>query len=359
VTLRTPSETPDYPEGPEQAAEYLRLALAYMGRHGITPNPVNFALCYHYVAGRDRALNEALDRLVAAKQFTDTTARDLYQRHFWTDDQHRLEQLRSELRRLVMETLTGVTQAHNDATHTTATLNAQSAKLERGPSLDELRLILAEVMTETRGLARNSVLLKAMLDETRHEVESLRDELEHTRQQVTVDALTGLKNRRAFELAVQGCVEAVDPSAPLSLLLVDIDHFKEVNDTYGHLVGDKVIRRVGTLLSANVKGKDTVARLGGEEFGVLLPDTPLANAERVGQALRHTVETSRLRRTDTGAPLGRVTISIGATVYQPRESLDEFIERADRALYQSKKGGRNRVSVIDPGMVDHEPRNSQ
>jgi diguanylate cyclase len=148
-------------------------------------------------------------------------------------------------------------------------------------------------------------------------------------------------------------------SQPFCVLVLDIDHFKEVNDTYGHLVGDKVIRRVGTLLSANVKGKDTVARLGGEEFGVLLPDTPLANAERVGQALRHTVETSRLRRTDTGAPLGRVTISIGATVYQPRESLDEFIERADRALYQSKKGGRNRVSVIDPGMVDHEPRNSQ
>jgi len=178
----------------------------------------------------------------------------------------------------------------------------------------------------------------------------LRDELEHTRQQVTLDALTGLKNRRAFETALQdACSHANMPATPSPCCWSTSTTSRSVNDTYGHLIGDKVIRSVGALLSANIKGKDTVARMGGEEFSVLLPETPLVNAERVGEALRAAIERSRLTRADTGETVGRVTVSIGVTVYRPGESNDNFMERADKALYISKKAGRNRVSVLGSG----------
>jgi len=349
VTTTSPAKDAlAYEEQPEQAAEYLRLALAFMGRHGMAPNPVNFALCYDYVAGRNQTLNETLDRALTGGHLNPATAHELYRRFIWDENKRQLEDIRSELRTLVTETITGVSQAKTQAEQSSDSLVAKSAHLERSASLDEVRHILGTVVSETRDIAHNGQLLKEMLDETRQEVEALRDELEHTRQQVTLDALTGLKNRRAFETALQdACSHANTPATPLSLLLVDIDHFKVVNDTYGHLIGDKVIRSVGALLSANIKGKDTVARMGGEEFSVLLPETPLVNAERVGEALRAAIERSRLTRADTGETVGRVTVSIGVTVYRPGESNDNFMERADKALYISKKAGRNRVSVLD------------
>jgi diguanylate cyclase len=336
-----------YDEDTEQAAEYLRLALAFLGSHKLAPNPVNFALCYDYVAGRNAELKEAFDLALAGGQFSPTVAHEFYRRFIWDENKRQLEVIRNGLRTLVMETITGVNQAKAQAEHSSDSLAAKSAHLERGPSLGDVQRILGEVVSETRGIAHNSQLLKEMLDETRQEVEALRDELEHTRLQVTIDALTGLKNRRAFDAVLQEtCSQSNKPTATLSLLLVDIDHFKDVNDTYGHLIGDKVIRSVGALLSANIKGKDTVARMGGEEFAVLLPETPLANAERVGEVLRAAIERSRLTRADTGETVGRVTVSIGITAYEPGESNDSFMERADKALYVSKKAGRNRVSVL-------------
>jgi diguanylate cyclase len=346
-TTPTIQDTLAYEESPEQAAEFLRLALAFLGHHHLAPNPVNFALCYDYVAGRNVALKEALDQALTGGQLSSAVAHELYRRFIWDDNKRQLEDIRNGLRTLVMETISGVDQAKTQAEQSSDSLAAKSAHLERGPSIAEVHRILGEVVSETRGIAHNSQLLKEMLDETRQEVEALRDELEHTRLQVSIDALTGLKNRRAFDATLQeSCSQANKPAAALSLLLIDIDHFKDVNDTYGHLIGDKVIRSVGTLLSANIKGKDTVARIGGEEFAVLLPETPLANAERVGEVLRTAVERSRLTRADTGETVGRVTVSIGVAAYQPGESTENFLERADKALYLSKKAGRNRVSVL-------------
>jgi diguanylate cyclase len=319
-----------------------------LGEHGLTASVVNLSLCYEYVSGRDRALREAFDAaLTRARPLPEATAQDLYRRFIWDEDKRRFEHLRAELRTLVSETLTGVTEAQHQASRSADSLQQQSARLEHGSSLDEVRLVLAEVVSEARTMARNSHLMKQMLEDTRRDVDNLRNELEKTRQQVLVDALTGLKNRRAFEAALQeACGPTGKQEGELTLLLVDIDRFKEINDSYGHLVGDKVIRHVGSLLSANVKGKDVVARVGGEEFAVLLPETPMANAERVAEALRGVVERGRLKRANTGETVGRVTISVGLTAYHAGESTEDFMGRADRALYAAKQAGRNRVSAL-------------
>lgn len=341
--------TLNYTENPAEASELLRLSLAFLGKHGLAPNPVNFTLAFEYVLGNVPELRGAMDAAFKAGTFNPDTAIHLFRQYIWDEDKRRLEEIRAEMRSLIMETMSGMTQASQVATLSASCLEANSRRLRQGPSVEELHNIVGEVVEETNTLAQNSISLKKMLDETRHEIDTLREELERTRQQVTTDSLTGLVNRRGFEMALQhACNEASQNKLDLSLLVLDIDHFKVVNDTYGHLVGDKVLRNVGTLLSSNVKGKDTVTRFGGEEFAVLLPGTAMENALRVAEILRITVERSKLRRTETGQVVGNVTVSIGVTEYAYGEEIESFIQRADDALYTSKRAGRNRVTSVSP-----------
>ena len=161
------------------------------------------------------------------------------------------------------------------------------------------------------------------------------------------DPLSGLANRRRFMAALHAEVERTRRSGrPFSLLMLDIDHFKHVNDTYGHNIGDKVIVALARTVAAGVREIDTAGRLGGEEFGVILADTALAGAIVAAERLRHAVEAMAVAAED-GTPL-RVTVSIGAAERGREEAApEELLRRADTALYTSKNGGRNKVTAYN------------
>ena len=127
--------------------------------------------------------------------------------------------------------------------------------------------------------------------------------------------------------------------------MLDIDHFKRFNDTYGHQIGDQVIKLVARTLVQTLKGRDNPARYGGEEFGIILPRTSLEDAGRVGEKIRTTLSNCRLTRKGDGEDYGQVTLSIGAALYRPGEEISDFVARADTALYAAKEGGRNRVML--------------
>jgi diguanylate cyclase len=142
----------------------------------------------------------------------------------------------------------------------------------------------------------------------------------------------------------------------VTLLLCDIDHFKNFNDTWGHQTGDQVLRLVAHCLSENVKGRDTAARYGGEEFAVLLRGTGLEAATMVANQIRTTVETKKLVKKSTGDILGAITISIGVAQFAPGETAESAIRRADSCLYGAKHSGRNLViNQNDPRMSALEP----
>jgi len=339
----------DYQATPEQTNEYLRLTLAFLGKHALPPNPVNFALAYEYLLGRNAALMQAMDEALSTELLNHDAANRLFQQYIVDMNCLQLDSIRKEMRRLIMETLSEISQASQNAEHSASALNASSSRLNQNTPVDELYQIVGEVINETQNMAQNSQHLRQMLEETRQEIDTLRDELEQTRQQATTDPLTGLLNRRGFESALQlACNQASQHKQALSLLVIDIDHFKNVNDTHGHLAGDKVLRNVGTILSANIKGKDIVCRFGGEEFAILLTDTGLQNGIRVAEILRLNIERSRLKLGDGQQSPEQVTISIGVTEYVYGESTEDFIKRSDDALYQSKRAGRNRVSQTLP-----------
>lgn len=159
------------------------------------------------------------------------------------------------------------------------------------------------------------------------------------------DELTGLPNRRAFfESAEAERARAVRYGSELAVLMIDIDHFKAVNDTYGHRAGDLVLQHLGQTCIGVLRGVDVLGRVGGEEFAVLLPETGLPAAAEVAGRLRAAVEEARVALPE-GAPL-RITVSVGVAGLQGEETLDTLVSRADTALYEAKRGGRNCVRVL-------------
>ena len=154
------------------------------------------------------------------------------------------------------------------------------------------------------------------------------------------DGLTGLHNHRAFQDYLEEQFQtAMRNKQPLALILMDVDHFKQYNDTYGHQAGDEVLRQVAQILQANVREGDFVARYGGEEFVIVLPRTDLESAVAVAERLREAVQSAEWR-------LRPVTGSFGVACIRPdMETRQELIEAADQALYQAKKNGRNRVEA--------------
>lgn len=169
------------------------------------------------------------------------------------------------------------------------------------------------------------------------DVSGLEDERAHLEDEASTDPLTKALNRRSF-LRMLGQMAALDKS--FSLIMFDIDHFKSVNDTYGHDVGDAVLREISQLVRDNIRDQDTLARWGGEEFMVLSANSTMKRARRVAERLRTAVESFSF----TGVPR-QVTSSFGVALHVSGETADELVKRADEALYEAKETGRNKVVV--------------
>ncbi|WP_370034850.1 sensor domain-containing diguanylate cyclase [Qipengyuania mesophila] len=158
----------------------------------------------------------------------------------------------------------------------------------------------------------------------------------------STDALTGLPNRRSFIDALERLLEraATDPARPLSLAIFDIDHFKQINDRFGHPAGDGVIREVARRAGESLRKRDLVGRIGGEEFAVIFPRADLETAAMVCERLRHGIADRPVVHGDAIIPF---TVSVGVAAFQPGDDLDHLLARADAALYEAKTGGRNQV----------------
>jgi diguanylate cyclase len=156
--------------------------------------------------------------------------------------------------------------------------------------------------------------------------------------------LTGIPNRRAFDIELKSSIEATRESAePLSLVMFDVDHFKQFNDTWGHQTGDQVLRLVANCIADNARHSDTTTRFGGEEFAVIMPSTTLGDAIHWANQVCGIVRSKRLVKKSTGGKLGVVTISAGVVKHRPGETDFQFVRRADTCLYAAKHAGRDRV----------------
>ena len=191
-----------------------------------------------------------------------------------------------------------------------------------------------------------SARLKSLADRValmEQDAQVVRDNLEEQRQKALVDPLTGLPNRAAWsERLEHEVVQWQQHGNSLLLAMLDLDHFKRINDNYGHLAGDRVLKLIASVLRKRLRGGDFIARFGGEEFVLLVPDTPLAAGAKLAEALRLAIEACPFHF--KGEPV-TVTVSMGMTAFKPGEHSDSVLKRADQALYRAKNAGRNRVEL--------------
>lgn len=328
---------------PEEILSLSQRAQEMMQRHAVLPSPENYELWYAYSAQRNEALVTALDQAVAGGKASDLDhSRLLHARFFGqgsTETQEAVgNQLASELGKL--------TEVLQDAGENTAaygrTLSSAGADLAAGQP--DIKAIVERVTAATRAVEQRNKTLETQLQSSMAEVSTLREKMETVRKESLSDALTGLANRRCFDDRMREATQAARREGKaLSLLIGDVDHFKKFNDSYGHATGDQVLRLVAQCFKQNVKGRDTAARFGGEEFCVILPETGLADAAKLAEQIRASVESKKIVKRSTGETLGSITLSLGAAQLVQGEEIADLINRADACLYAAKRAGRNRV----------------
>ena len=336
-----------YRDSIEKSAEYLRQALPLMSRQAAALHPVSYAVWYEYVAGNNPSLTAAIDAQTQNGAILDEkTTAEIFRKHIAELDEELAQRVSAGFQKIMADMSQSASQAGDEANQFGSVLEKWSEGLGEAQPGDDAGVDV--LLQHTRTMQGSITSLQGRLSDSRREIDQLRQEVNKARKDALADGLTGLTNRKGFDLALASCLSGAEPEefGP-SLLITDIDYFKRVNDSYGHLFGDKVIRAVAQILKDNVKGKDTAARYGGEEFVILLPDTPLEGARRLAEKIRATVEKCRIKRTDSNEAVANITVSLGVASYCSGESAHDFIARADSALYLSKNQGRNRVTLAE------------
>lgn len=336
---------PEYYSNNDHANNYFRLMLALLGKHKIPPNLINISLCYEYVTGNND-LQKAMDTVFNNPEtYTEETAKKLYKKHIWDDEKRTHEKLNQVLKKHFSDALTNVNDINSKANHSSHILEQKAMQLESESSVQKAKDIVISIVSESKNMVNISHSFETVLSVQKAELEQLKSDLAETKNLAETDPLTKLKNRRAFSKAMKENI-AITKHKQLCLMILDIDFFKSVNDKYGHIIGDKVICFIAQTLTEDIKNNEIAARIGGEEFAILLPSTHLNKAISFAENIRKTIEKTKLSIPKTQKKLDPVTISIGVTLYKEGETPEAFIDRADRALYSAKNMGRNRVNSL-------------
>lgn len=339
-----------YNDTVDDSRQYLRLALELIGKHGLPTDPMNYCIWYEYASGKNRGLNAFIDNHIKRNgSLSEEISRQVFKQYIADSAETVNTLVREGLKKVFSEVIGAIktTNRHfSESENNLETINDSLA-----PSLTEadVEKIVGKIKQEIQNMESSSTTFKEQLQQATHEIDQLKAKMARYRDEALKDPLTRIDNRRGFEKKLSDAIgKASAAGSPLCLIMADIDHFKTVNDTHGHLVGDNVLRVVAATIRESIKGRDLAARIGGEEYSVLLPDTPFDGAMKLAENIRQTFERLDLKKKSTGESLGKITLSFGVTCYKKDETSEDFLNRADRALYQSKETGRNKVTALSP-----------
>jgi diguanylate cyclase len=224
-------------------------------------------------------------------------------------------------------------------------LAGANRKLARGGSYDAVHEIVLALINDNRAMQNKVNALSEKLEQSRFQIMRLRSNLNKAEEIGVRDALTGIGNRRFFDTALADEItRAREENGGLCVSVADIDNFKTINDKFGRMAGDMVLKRFAELLTATAKGDDKVARLRGEEFAMLFPQAQLSDATAIIDGIQKQLEAKRWAVAVSGQPLGAVTASFGLARLRVGESANELLRRVDAKLRDAKAAGRNRLA---------------
>lgn len=341
--------TESYQDSFVQATSYLKQAVPLMIKYQIPTTPTHYALWYTYVAQSDSQLNAAVDAAIQqGGSCSAVCSEQLYQTHLASKTERNLASMKQSLEALALE----LSASMHDTLHDTSTFQAQMDRCfdrllseeDAGLSIDETISLVRDLVQGSRQMRHSTQLFGNRLSEAEKEIHELREQLAQSRAEAYEDALTGLLNRRAFDGELQHHLRLGEP---FSLIILDIDRFKSINDEYGHVFGDQVLKAVARRLRDACRHGEKAYRIGGEEMAILLPARPLNLARQFAEALRRSVEKVSVLEKRSGRRINQVTASFGVAEFMTGDQYETLMSRTDEQLYRAKSLGRNRVMPMN------------
>jgi diguanylate cyclase len=340
-------------QGAPQPADVGTRIIRAMQRMGIAAIPRNYALIYEAYTGTDAALTCAVNELERnpSQDELDRIGEEHVAQHqggaavqrAHQDIARELEGLLNLLQR-EKSSLESYNRILGETYSRISEKSAASADILRS-AIHVLSDATGTTMAEGREIAHS-------VSQSSSEMERVKLELNEYKRMANTDPLTRLANRRAFDEVLARIYSPGGQKAKTALLIADIDHFKHVNDTYGHPVGDRVLSILGNVMRANLRSDVFIARTGGEEFAVVMQDIDQEVIMKIAERLRLAIEATPLRNLKTGTNYGPITISIGICMAEEAGNADDLYRKGDIALYVAKQGGRNRIQSYYDGMEE-------
>ncbi len=324
--------------------EFCRNALKLINKYDLNPDYKNFSVLYLYFSGENKALHSEIEDKIKKNNLSDEICKTLYKKYVEKLDKKHFEEIYERFKDILIETLTNINNSNENIKNKNKKFDGYIEKIEsKNIPIHEFSKILKNVVIELKDFRNDCDELSLTLNKSSDNIELLKKKIEELQKKAEIDPLTGLLNRRAFDSKINEIIKN-EEFYPISLIFVDIDDFKQINDTYGHVIGDEVLRFIAKKLKDNSKNQDIIVRFGGEEFILLLPNTPLENAVKFANRLKDIISSKILVLKNSGKQIGKITASFGVSQYKKNEPITDFIDRADKALYFSKAHGKNQVN---------------
>jgi diguanylate cyclase len=327
------------------ATNNLKKTVPLLIQNQVPATPSNYALWYTYAANENPELTRALESYIQEQGGCGPAmTRELYNQHIQSAEQTNIDKTQFELDAMMQEidgalqdTLDDTQAFHQHLDQNVAKLDA----LENSTiSFEDMTALMRSLLESTQLMRQKTRFFANQLEQANGEIKQLKEQLSHTRKDALYDSLTNVLNRRAFDQQLQTLIH-LGKEQPFCLLMVDIDKFKDINDTHGHQLGDYVLKAVAKRLHDSCREGTQIFRYGGEEFAILMPKANLTVGRQKAEALRRAIEKVVVMDRRSGKRLSNITISIGAAAFDP--TTPNVVEQADAQLYQAKKLGRNRV----------------
>lgn len=331
----------------ESSFATLKQTIPLMLKHQVPAIPTNYALWYTYVSNESPELNASIDAAIENQQsISGVKAKEWYRNYLADTQEVDAWQLRQSLEAMLVELSQTMTDTRSDTDKFKSSMDGcleDLTKVEKeGWTIEEVMGLVRNMVKETQQIRQSTLGFNASLANAEKEIASLRQQLQESEKEAYFDALTGLRNRRYFDAELDANLKA----ETFSLVLVDIDHFKKINDCYGHLMGDLVLKAVAKKLQASCREGADAFRYGGEEFAILLPNTNLKQARHRADVMRRAIEKINVVNKRTNETLGDITASFGVAQLQASQNAEQLVEQADKLLYEAKRLGRNRVMPV-------------
>lgn len=324
---------------------YSEKAMNLLKRGEIPAYPQFYELFFTYSTGVNPGLNERINSILGEGIPKLDVVESLYNEFLKTEAvDERVSAVSDLMSKSIGSVHSAIQDASQNANSYSGSLEQAGYALAEGIDSKDLAELTQQLLTKTKQMQKTNQKLESRLETAQDDVMLLKRDLEEVQRQSMTDSLTKIYNRKFFDQHISKSItNAKESGDPLCLVMADIDHFKNFNDTFGHQTGDQVLRLVAMTMKSNTKGSDLACRYGGEEFVLVLPNTNIQSAVMISDKIRKAIQAKELLKRSTNEKLGRITCSFGVAQLTPGDTEVTLIERADAALYAAKRNGRNRV----------------